>query len=223
MSEIVQKQFSAGAKHYNRQRRQLIPCFDDFYGTAAEWVTCERQTPRILDLGAGTGLFSAFIRSKYPDAELTLIDFSGEMLEQARIRFAGDPNVQYIAADYTSYAFTERYDAVISSLSIHHLTHQAKRDLFGTIRGLLAEGGCFVNADQAAGATPAIDKTYMSRWKAAVRASGLPEEALAASIERRKSDINATVPEQLQWLNEAGFAEADCVYKYDGFAVFFAK
>ncbi|MNZ85623.1 ubiquinone/menaquinone biosynthesis methyltransferase [compost metagenome] len=222
MSEIMKKQFDEVARQYDQQRRQLIPCFDDFYGIASDWVECGTSAPRILDLGAGTGLFSAFIRHKYPEASLTLIDLSKEMLKQAQIRFKDDYNVQYLAADYTTYPYTEKYDAVISSLSIHHLPHPVKRELFHTVYGLLKGGGVFVNADQAAGSTPAIDQHYMEVWEHTVRQSGLAEEALQASIERRKMDINAPVQDQLGWLNEAGFTDADCIYKHYGFAVFAA-
>ncbi|ETT52523.1 hypothetical protein C170_07890 [Paenibacillus sp. FSL H7-689] len=33
-------------------------------------------------------------------------------------------------------------------------------------------------------------------------------------------DINATLEDQLVWLEEAGFRVADCMYKYLDFAVF---
>ncbi|WP_028612501.1 class I SAM-dependent methyltransferase [Paenibacillus harenae] len=223
MSDIVKKQFDNVAKDYDRQRRQLIPCFDDFYGMAADWVQCGLAAPRILDLGAGTGLFSAYMRSKFPEAPLTLIDFSEEMLRQARARFQDDPNVRYITGDYTTYPHTERYDAVVSSLSIHHLTHAGKKQLFRTVHGLLADGGVFVNADQAAGTTPYFDEAYMAKWEETIRRSGLSTEAVEASIERRKADINASVSDQLEWLREAGFADSDCVYKHNGFAVFAAR
>lgn len=221
MNERMKEQFDAVAPNYDNQRRQLIPCFDDFYGIATELVNCASEAPRILDLGAGTGLFSSFIRTKYPNAELTLIDLSEEMLKVARSRFGNDPNVSYITADYSSYPYKEKYDAIVSSLSIHHLTHPAKRALFRTIYGLLEDGGCFINADQSA-STPYWNHNYMSHWEHTIRQSGLSEKAIQASIERRKSDINATVEEQLHWLSEAGLVDADCVYKNNSFVVFAA-
>ncbi|MDQ0115093.1 class I SAM-dependent methyltransferase [Paenibacillus harenae] len=225
MNHIVKQQFDAAAQQYDQQRRQLIPRFDDFYGTAVQWLELDTPRPSIIDLGAGTGLLSAFVLAKYPQAHITLIDFSEHMLSQARRRLASYENVTYITADYLNYPYeqAESYDAVVSSLSIHHLTHPDKRSLFRTIFRLLKDGGLFINADQAEGMTPAIDRRYMELWKQAVHATGLPIEAIEASIERRKQDINAKASDQIDWLLEAGFANVDAVYRHHEFNVFFAQ
>ena len=72
---------------YDRVRRQLIPCFDYFYGTAVDlvgkWV---RDTPAIVDLGAGSGLLSGMLLDAMPNGHMTLIDLSDEMLTKARAR-----------------------------------------------------------------------------------------------------------------------------------------
>jgi tRNA (cmo5U34)-methyltransferase len=223
MNEIVKSQFDAAARQYDRQRRQLIPCFDDFYGVAATLIRTDDTSPAILDLGAGTGLLTAFIRLKYPAGRFTLIDFSGAMLEQAKERFAdAGANVRFLVGDYSTVDFAGDYDYIVSSLSIHHLPHPDKRALFRKIRRHLKPGGSFVNADQAAGSSGLYDAYYRELWETSIAASGLEREAIEASKERRRMDINATVPDQLAWLREAGFAEADCVYKYGDFAVFHA-
>jgi len=224
MNDNVIQQFNDVAKQYDEQRRGLIPCFDDFYGMAVQWAATDRPAPRILDLGAGTGLLTERIAARYPNARLTLIDISTSMLDIAKQRFAGVEGVEYIVADYSAYPFDNaKYGLIVSSLSIHHLTHPAKRQLFRTVYDLLEEGGAFVNADQVAGRTALIDQSYKRQWEQWIRTSGISAEAADASVERRKLDINATAGDQLQWLNEAGFREADCVYKYHDFAVFYAK
>jgi trans-aconitate methyltransferase len=44
----------------------------------------------VLDLGAGTGLFSALIAYSFPGARITLLDVSDEMLARARERMKFD-------------------------------------------------------------------------------------------------------------------------------------
>lgn len=223
MSDLVKQQFDAVAQSYDMQRRQLIPCFDDFYGIASAWVDVQMVAPRILDLGAGTGLFSSYVRQKYPEALMTLVDLSEEMLKGARTRFSGDTNVKYLIGDFANYDFDgQKYDAVISSLAIHHLSHQDKNALFHTIYDLLSDGGVFVNADQTAGTSSFFDNRFKEQWEHIIRQSGLSNEVITSAIERRKLDNNASVHDQLKWLREAGFTETDCIYKYNEFAVFYA-
>jgi tRNA (cmo5U34)-methyltransferase len=219
----VKKQFDAAAKEYNKERRGLIPCFDGFYGAAVEWTDIHTPEPRILELGAGTGLLSAMLLDKYPNARMTLIDFSSDMLEQAKARFAGSDRITYITADYTSYPFHEPFDAIVSSLSIHHLSHPQKQALFRSVRGWLKPGGRFINADQAAGASELFDLTFRRYWLRDAAASGLSESAIQASVKRRSFDINAGLTLQLQWLRDAGFADTDCVFKSNEFTVFVAQ
>lgn len=223
MNPTVKDLFDAVAGDYDRQRRQLIPCFDDFYGTALTLAECGKPSPRILDLGAGTGLFSGMVLHKHPHAELTLMDISDKMLEGARRRFGERTGVHYVTADYSAGELPGAYDLIVSSLSIHHLTHPDKKRLFASIYRALPEGGIFVNADQVAGRSEAMDAYYRRRWLEQIQASGLEQSAIDASVERRKVDINAKAEDQLLWLEEAGFAETDCVYKNLDFAVFYAR
>ncbi|QJC52881.1 class I SAM-dependent methyltransferase [Paenibacillus albicereus] len=222
MDEKVKEQFELAAARYDEERRVLIPCYDDFYGTALKAARTSAEKPRILELGAGTGLFSAMLRQAYPEAELTLMDFSPSMLAKARERFAGDEGVRFAEGDMSAGLPEGPFDLVASSLAIHHLPHEAKRRLFRHIRGSLAPGGCFVNADQAAAEAPVFDGIYRRTWLEEIFDGRIRKEAADASVKRRETDLNAKASEQLVWLREAGFGAADVVYKYRDFAVFCA-
>jgi tRNA (cmo5U34)-methyltransferase len=204
--------FNAHASTYDKQRRRLIPCYDDFYGTAVDAL----RTPKnLLDLGAGTGLLSRHVRDRHPDARLTLTDSATAMLDGARRRF-GD-SATYVEADLVDTLPAGPWCAVVSALAIHHLSDDDKRDLFARVRRVLKPGGVFVNAEQVAGATP-----YFEACNEAWHRRGVPASDWAAALDRMKHDRCATVEDQLSWLREAGFADADCVFKHHRFAVFVA-
>jgi tRNA (cmo5U34)-methyltransferase len=219
----VKETFNKNAAQYDRQRKKLIPCFDDFYSIPVSIIETKAETPSVLDIGSGTGLFSSFIREKYPHASITLIDLSEKMMDAAKIRFTDDQKIDYILADYTEHEFDRTFDIVISSLSIHHLSDEEKRNLYQKVFSLLNQGGVFINADQVLGHTPYIESLYKNDWKQKIENSGLTSEELKAAYERTKLDQMAPLEDQIQWLKESGFQDVDCVYKYFNFVVLFGR
>ncbi|WP_139492321.1 class I SAM-dependent methyltransferase [Brevibacillus dissolubilis] len=213
-------QFDQIAKKYDEQRKKLIPCFHDFYQISVALANTTREAPAILDIGAGTGLFSSLVLEKYPNAHLTLIDISEKMLDVAKVRFQDRANVTYIVDDYTKHEFNEKFDIIISALSIHHLTELEKKNLYSTVFSLLNDNGVFINADQVLGHTDYIETLYKDDWKQKVESSGLSQEEISAAYERTKLDKMSTLDDQLTWLKEIGFSDVDCVYKYYNFVVF---
>ena len=220
--------FGEAARDYDRARRQLVPGFDRFYGAVLESVPfMEGQEIKVLDLGAGTGLLSAMVAEKFPRSRVTLVDISVEMLRVARQRFIREPGrFEFRTMDYARKSLPSEdggYDLVVSALSIHHLTHGDKKELFGKVRRSLAVGGYFVNADQIAGDTPEEEMRFRDWWLGRVREAGVSERVLAAALLRMRADRNATLGAQLVWLREAGFGEVDCRYKDHRFAVYSGK
>lgn len=213
----TQATFDITASTYDADRAKLIPCYNAFHRRATDLIPAGAK--RILDLGAGTGILTTFVRSWYPDAHIHLIDFSAPMIEIARQRLANDTNVSFEVADYTTAPLGQDYDAIVSALSIHHLEHPAKQTLFARIFAALRPGGVFVNAEQVAGPTPALDAIYKSLWLQQVREAGATPQQIADSLYRQQDDRCASVEDQLHWMREAGFTDADCWFKDNRFAV----
>jgi tRNA (cmo5U34)-methyltransferase len=217
----VKAEFDRAAKTYDSVRRLMIPCFDDYYGTAVRALPFTRDDAfDVLDLGAGTGLLSALLHEHFPKARLTLVDISDEMLARAHDRFAGEKDVRILVADYSVDPLPGRFDAIVSALSIHHLDDAGKAALFRRIHDALQPGGQFVNAEEVLAPTEALDALYWDEWERQARAAGAPEEEFAGVEERAKYDKPARLDDQLRWLREAGFADVDCYYKYLMFAVY---
>lgn len=211
--------FDRTAATYDAARAKLIPPYERFYGTAVELIPFAPSAPiRVLDLGAGTGLLAAFVRARFANAQLRLVDLVESMLERARARL-GTENTTYAAMDYGSAPIPGQWDAVVSALSIHHLTDEAKRNLFRRIYTALAPGGVFVNAEQVAGPTPELTRRYHEQWLAQIRERGATDQEVADAEYRMQADLCSSVEDQLDWMREAGFADADCWFKEGRFAV----
>lgn len=213
--------FSKYAQVYDADRRPLVPGYDDLYGTGLRLIADETQGRplRVLDLGAGTGLFAGMALEALSVSALHLVDASAAMLDGARARFAGDARVTYAVDDLVTMDLGTGWDVVISALAIHHLEDAAKRDLYARIRQALVPGGRFVNAEQVAGPTPVQEERYIRFWTADVQARGVDEAGLAASLDRQRHDRCAPVEAQLDWLRATGFSEVDCPFKLWRFAV----
>jgi tRNA (cmo5U34)-methyltransferase len=215
----IKEQFNEVSAKYDQQRPYLIPCFADFYGAANALLANRPQARTVLDVGAGTGLFSYFLYQQRPELEFTLVDLAPEMLAVARQRFAGLPGFAFQELDFATQPLPGRYDVVVSSLAIHHLPDAEKATLYQRIYDALNPGGLFINADQVLGRTAGFDAFNRQHWARTVQASGLPEEAIQRAFERIKLDDFGTLEAQLQMLETAGFPEVDCVYKNLNFVV----
>jgi tRNA (cmo5U34)-methyltransferase len=218
----VAQAFDLTADYYDDWVKKALPCYEEAFATATELIHFDPNSPiRVLDLGAGTGLFSWHVFQAFPEAQFCLYDLSDKMMDVARSRFGSSERVSYVVDDYLNLQACGEYDLAISSLSIHHLEHHDKRLLFFKIHDALKPGGQFVNLDQIKGDTHEIRELYWSTWLSKARANGGEEDRIQASIDRRRElDRDATLTDQLTWLSESGFACVDCVYKHYFIGVF---
>jgi tRNA (cmo5U34)-methyltransferase len=218
--------FNDSIGYYDDWMKKALPNYAELFRTAQELVPFPSSAPiRVLDLGAGTGLFSKHILEKYPAARFLLIDLAEKMIGVAKERFAGFPQqFEYRVGDYRTLDVPHEFDLAISSLSIHHLSDAEKQTLFGAIYGVLRAPGVFLNVDQIRGETAFLRELYWSHWLAQVRRNEPSESRIRESIERRTSyDRDASLADQLRWLSDAGFVDADCVYKNFFVGVFLAR
>jgi tRNA (cmo5U34)-methyltransferase len=214
--------FDAHAASYETARRRLVPPFDAFYDTAIAALEMLGRPPRrVLDLGAGTGLLARRVAAAHPGADLVLVDGAPAMLEEARRHLA--TRVTTHVADLRDPLPAGPFDAVVSALAIHHLDDEDKRALFARIRAALPPNGVFVNAEQVAGPTPCFDARYRVWHEASARALGTSDGEWTGALERMRHDRCADVESQLEWLRDAGFDAADCLFKDHCFAVLVAR
>jgi SAM-dependent methyltransferase len=91
---------------------------------------------RALELGCGTGVFTEMFAQT--GADITAIDISEDLLDQARARQLDPERVRFVACRIEDVSDAGRFDAVIGSSVLHHLDVEAA---VARMRVLLRSGG----------------------------------------------------------------------------------
>ena len=161
-----------------------------------------RDAGRVLDLGTGDGRLLAMLQADRPAMLGVGLDFSGLMLDAARRRFSEEERIELVEHDLAQpLPELGRFDAVVSSMAIHHLEHERKRSLYGEVFDLLEPGGVFANFEHVASPTRRLHIAFFA--------------AIAEPLEHEDpSDRLLDVHTQLTWLREIGFDDVDCYWKW---------
>jgi tRNA (cmo5U34)-methyltransferase len=160
------------------------------------------QVGRVLDVGSGGGRLLSLVKAARPDGQFVALDFSATMLQTLKDSFGSDTSTAVVEHDF-SRPLPElgRFDAVVSSFAIHHVSHERKRCLYGEIFGLLNPGGVFLNLEHVASPSGALHDQFL-------RAIDYTRETEDPSNKLLDLEV------QLAWLRQIGFADVDCHWKW---------
>ncbi len=161
-----------------------------------------RAARHVLDLGTGDGRLLGLLLNHRQRMRGVGLDFSDVMLAAARERFAGDRRVELVEHDLANpLPALGRFDAVVSSMAIHHLEHERKRSLYAEVFDLLEPGGVFCNFEHVASPSQRLHEAFFA--------------AIDEPLENEDpSDRTLDVESQLKWLREIGFEDVDCYWKW---------
>lgn len=165
---------------------------------------------RVLDIGAGTGLELEELYRLHPDVKITAVDISRAMLEHLRERFP-EKDIQIVVGDYFTQDFgTEPYDAVITSMSLHHWTPDEKRKLYQRFLQALRPGGVYIENDYMLADG---DPKELAAEEARLLAEREELDRENPQLTHVHFDLPATVPSEMKYLEEAGFTDVTEVWQ----------
>jgi tRNA (cmo5U34)-methyltransferase len=190
------------------------------------------DTIRVLDVGTGDGALGLEVLTAYPKAQLVCHDYSEAMLAHARLQLAQfSPSVSFVKSDLKYPEWTHviegSFDAVVSSIAIHNVAEQSVDSgsdripaIYAEIFSLLKPGGCFFNFEFVSPPGLVTEGIYLkkliddyqARPKVEIRGERSSQEFEAVML-RHLRHVHTPLSDQLNWLRQAQFDEADCLWK----------
>ncbi len=168
----------------------------ELYGHVADFF--DEGLGTLLDIGCGTGLELEAVYRRFPEAEVTGIDLSADMLAKAREKFAGR-RFQGIEADYFLHPFpVGTFDAALSFETLHHFAYEKKGKIYEKLFQALKKGGYYIECDYVA-CCQAEEDLCRERLARARARSALPEDVFL------HIDTPLTMEHQTELMERAGF------------------
>lgn len=221
----IKKHFEDESEVYDGIIKNLIPYYHQMVEAIVNSIPFDHHKEfQAFDLGCGTGTVAKALNYAFPKAKLTCLDISEKMLKIAGSKLKNAPDTTYICSDFYNFNFEKEYNAIVSSLALHHLvTKEDKLAFYKKIHSGLHTRGIFINADVVLASSDALQKTYMEQWINYQCRNISKEEVENKWIPTYyEEDRPASVMEHIEMLKEAGFAVIDIVWKYYNFAVYMA-
>jgi tRNA (cmo5U34)-methyltransferase len=213
------------AAAYDLYQSTVVPEYETAIETTA--MTLERllgKSPKVLDLGCGTGNASAAILKRSVDSKIFLLDGSDSMVEAAKKKIDAISLGSVIGSKVADLAAEGRdldlgaceFDAVVSTLVLEHLDFDSYKTAIEKCFGLLRPGGWLIAVEGYA-----EEESEMVGWfeeLMAARKALIEDPDLRDFVSNLRSNEEihyyASKSQKAVWWREAGFERVHVIWQY---------
>lgn len=175
---------------------RMIWGFDE--DTNAEWIHSvlsavpENFSGRLLEVPVGTGVITMPLYRMLPDADITCLDYSGEMMKNAseRAETMGIRNITFVRGDVGNLPFEDESFDIVLSLNGFHAFPDKEAAYAETYR-VLKKGGIFCGCFYVEGEMKRTD--FVCRHLFVPKGSFTPPFETALSLKRRLENMYSSV------------------------------
>ncbi|NLD35903.1 MAG: class I SAM-dependent methyltransferase [Desulfatiglans sp.] len=205
--EEMKSFFDARVSGYDEKMAATIEEYDNFYRNVATPIEKTDKPIEVLDLGAGTGIELEYIFENAPNARITAVDLSEEMLKKLVKKYeAHHKQIRTIADSYLSIDLAPHsYDYIVTVMSLHHLMPAKKIYLYKKLREALISGGAFIEGDYIVSTEE--EKRLLNEFYQYKKNNPLIEDG------EYHIDIPFSEEAQMQALKDAGFQNVNVLFR----------
>lgn len=216
------------ACRYDDIIKRRVPLYNEIQTLMVSLIPFSRKEYlRVLDLGCGTGGTSIALLKEFPLARVTGIDNSQDMLDVAAAKVKQTTwRVDFICRDIKEMSKGAaiggaEFDVIISAFSLHFLNEDEKKEIFELSIKAMKPGGIFIFAEAIMPNSAKVYQLYMEKWKEFQRSNRFSEDEIGTQMLKFIRGVKPlTVKRQLCLMEEAGFTDVECYFKYMNWAVF---
>jgi trans-aconitate methyltransferase len=227
---------------WDRQQSAFMVDREERFSTMLNAVAAvtDGEPPRVLDLAGGTGTISLRTLSRFPGAQVTVLDQDPVLLAIATASLRDRATIvsANLGGPQWSASLPHReFDAVLTATALHWLPAERVAALYAEVHEVLRPGGIFVNADHMPDEELPTFTKRLSTWTSAVRsaryasgaatswpdwwAKAAADEFLAPLVEERRTIYPSTTHNEWMppaaWhtdaLRMAGFTESGILWR----------
>ncbi|WP_346913972.1 class I SAM-dependent methyltransferase [Clostridium sp.] len=199
--------FNLRAEGYEKHMEDAINSFEEYYKLVSSTLEYTEEGIEILDLGCGTGLELEEIFRKAPNARITCMDLSEEMLKILKEKYKDKLNqIDIVIASYLEEDFgIKKYDYVLEIMTMHHFLYDEKLDIYKRIKLALKDDGSYIEGDYV------VSKYYEKKWLK--QRVDLLKEQGDEKIKLYHIDIPFALTTQRRLFKEAGFKSLYIIFE----------
>jgi tRNA (cmo5U34)-methyltransferase len=211
----IKDHFEQEAAIFDKMFFRIVPYYEEaMEAILAAMPFNKTDKPRIIDMGCGTGNLTKKLAMAYPKAEIICLDMAENMLKLAKVKLSKYPNITYWQGDIRDFDYKGKYDAIVSSLVLHHVEKKGKLQFYKNLHKALRSGGVFYNFDILTSGNKHINDLLYDNWKHYMGHSGLSPAKYNEMIRRHKvEDRPVTFEEEMNLLQKAGFKNIDVIWR----------
>ncbi|MFX1475513.1 MAG: class I SAM-dependent methyltransferase [Promethearchaeota archaeon] len=209
--------FNARAETYDDHMRETVSWFEEFYDSVSTCIAKTKDQIHILNIGIGTGLELKGIFEQAPNAIITGIDMSEEMLNKLKEKYVEHlKQITLVQESFMTFPFGEAtYDYIVSVMTLHHLLPNEKLKLYERVKKALKNTGKYIEGDFVV--TDEEASNYLRKYEEWSKANKGIEEG------SHHIDIPLSFETQRCLLAKAGFSEVRVIRQGSKDAVYCAR